>query len=110
MNRERIIADIENLEQALRVEETVKTGYCQSITESLLAWIAVEEDLAASYAKLAEKYPEVEKDSINRLSSESNENTKNLSVLVESIKEYAAARDRRQRVIESLIESSESSH
>jgi len=58
MKRGRIIADIENMEQARRVEETVKSGYSEVIIESLVQWLAVEEDLVSSYEKLAKELPD----------------------------------------------------
>lgn len=58
MKRGRIIAEIENMEQARRVEETVKSGYSEVIIESLVQWLAVEEDLVSSYEKLAKNLPD----------------------------------------------------
>lgn len=55
--RARIIVDIETMDQAERVEETVKTGYVETIIENLTNWIAVEEDLAASYEKFSKSLP-----------------------------------------------------
>jgi hypothetical protein len=48
-----MIVDIESMEQARRVEETVKSGYTEVVIESITQWIAVEEDLVSSYEKLA---------------------------------------------------------
>jgi hypothetical protein len=53
MKRERIIADLSSTEDARKVEETVKTGYAEPVIESILNWIAVEEDLVSSYEGLA---------------------------------------------------------
>jgi hypothetical protein len=53
MKRERIIAEFETVEDAKKVEETVKTGYAESTIETVNHWLAVEEDLASSYDRLA---------------------------------------------------------
>lgn len=58
MKQGRMIVDIETMEQARRVEETVKSGYSEVIIESLVNWLAVEEDLASSYDKLAKILPD----------------------------------------------------
>lgn len=55
MSRERVIVDIEDMEQAAKVEETVKSGYCDTIEDNLAHWIAAEEDIVDSYSQLAEK-------------------------------------------------------
>jgi hypothetical protein len=103
-NRERVIVEIENLEQALKVEQTVRTGYCDPIAENLLAWIAVEEDLASSYQKLSQKYTELDaKELTDMLSTDSLNNVKILHALLKSVEEFGATRDRRQQMIERLI-------
>ena len=58
--RARIIADLETMEQAERVEESVKSGYVEAIIENIVNWIAVEEDLSASYEKLSKSLPSSE--------------------------------------------------
>jgi hypothetical protein len=103
MNRERVIVDIHNLDQALKVEQTIKSGYCDPIAENLLAWMAVEEDLASSYDGLAAKSPENAKDVINQLAGESRNNVKLLQNLLDTVEEFGAARERRQKTIENLI-------
>lgn len=106
MDRDRIIADIESFEQALRVEETIRSGYCHPIIESLLSWIAVEEDLVSSYGKLAEAgYARDKEEPIRRLSVESNENAEQLRKLVKMIEGFAEASERRQNLILRLIQS-----
>jgi len=51
--RSRMIVDIGTLEEARKVEETIKTGYIEATIESIVSWIGVEEDLAESYAKFS---------------------------------------------------------
>lgn len=58
MKRDRMIVEIETMEQARRVEETVKSGYSEVIIESLVQWLAVEEDLVSSYERLSRDLPD----------------------------------------------------
>lgn len=53
MSRQRILVDIESVEQARKIEETVSSGYLDATIEHLLQWIAVEEDLISSYNQLS---------------------------------------------------------
>ena len=104
MSRERVIVDIENLKQALKLEQTVRTGYCDPIAENLLAWIAVEEDLAGSYEKLSERESKQDlKNAMKDLAVESRNNAVLLQQLLNSVDEFGKARDQRQRLIKSLI-------
>jgi hypothetical protein len=104
MSRERVIVEIETLGQALRVEQTIKTGYCDTISENLLQWIAVEEDLANSYRKISEKPPNQNlKKAVNELEAESRKNITLLHSMLESVEEFGEARNRREKLIEHLI-------
>ena len=55
MSRSRIIRNIENFEDAVKVEMSVESGYHGVIDEQISYWIAVEEDVADSYSKIAER-------------------------------------------------------
>lgn len=50
-----MIKEFETVEDAKKLEETVKTGYAETSIETLVNWIAVEEDLTDSYRSLAAK-------------------------------------------------------
>ena len=50
--RERVIRDIETIEQAIKAEKDVEIGYHHAIEENVLFWIATEEDIIESYSKL----------------------------------------------------------
>ncbi|HEY4657634.1 MAG TPA: hypothetical protein VIH34_04030 [Candidatus Bathyarchaeia archaeon] len=54
MSRTRVIKDIENLDQAIKAEQDVESGYHSVIDENLTYWMAVEEDVIDSYTKLIE--------------------------------------------------------
>ncbi len=53
--RERIIKDIETVEQAVKAEKDVESGYHSVIEENLSYWLAVEEDIVESYTKLVKE-------------------------------------------------------
>jgi len=53
--RERIIIDIETVDQAVKAEKDVETGYHGVIEENLNYWLAVEEDIIESYTKLVKQ-------------------------------------------------------
>jgi|SRR5208282_64708 len=50
--RERIIEDIRTLDQAIKTEKDVESGFHAVIEENLSYWLAVEEDIVESYTKL----------------------------------------------------------
>ncbi len=102
LSRERVIVDIESLGQALKLEQTVRTGYCDPIIENLLAWIAIEEDLASSYDKLLDKHQEEKRKVVSMLSDESKRNIELLHGLLKSVEEFGVARDQRIRMIEQV--------
>ncbi|MDG6907023.1 MAG: hypothetical protein JRN20_14720 [Nitrososphaerota archaeon] len=106
MSRERVIVEIETLGDALKVEETIRTGYCDAIAENLVQWIAVEEDLASSYQKISNKSADpLLKKSINELVAESRENITILNSMLKSVEEFGKARDLREKQIERLAQS-----
>jgi rubrerythrin len=53
--RERIIRDIETVDQAIKAEKDVEVGYHNAIDENVLLWLATEEDIIESYSKLMKK-------------------------------------------------------
>src|SRR5208283_5211529 len=50
--RERVIQEIETIEQAIKAEKDVEVGYHHAIEEHVLFWLATEEDIIESYTKL----------------------------------------------------------
>ncbi|HXY83269.1 MAG TPA: hypothetical protein VEH56_06065 [Candidatus Saccharimonadales bacterium] len=53
--RERILKDIETVDQAVKAEKDVESGYHGVIDENIAYWLAVEEDIVESYTKLVAK-------------------------------------------------------
>jgi hypothetical protein len=61
------------MEQAERVEETIRTGYVEAIIGNIVNWIGVEEDLADSYEKFSKSLPSAEeREAANELQELSN--------------------------------------
>ena len=50
--RERVIRDIETVDEAIKAEKDVEVGYHGAIEENVLLWLATEEDIIESYSKL----------------------------------------------------------
>jgi hypothetical protein len=53
--RERIITEIETVDQAVKAEKDVEIGYHGVLDENISYWLAVEEDLIESYTKLLKR-------------------------------------------------------
>lgn len=53
----RVIKDIQTLDQAIKVEQDVESGYYSVIHDNVTYWIAVEEDVIESYTRLMEASP-----------------------------------------------------
>jgi len=93
MKRERIIADVETVADAKKVEETVKTGYAEAMIETLVNWIGVEEDLAGSYEHLAAKQTNAQaKNAFQQLARESRDNVGSLTELNRTLEKLDRAR------------------
>ncbi|MDG6933837.1 MAG: hypothetical protein JRN68_03995 [Nitrososphaerota archaeon] len=90
MKRPRLIADINNLEQAERVETTIKTGYSEPILAYLTQWIAVEEDLANSYEKMGSTLASSESGEVAKKLAE---DSKSLILKLEELQERFVALD-----------------
>ncbi len=86
----RIIKDIETLDQAIKAEQNVESGYHSVIDENLAYWKAVEEDVIESYSKLIE-------------GSESPEMKKTLAEIVEDSKKHARMLDQISRMFDEII-------
>jgi NH3-dependent NAD+ synthetase len=85
--RPRVIADINTMEQAERVETTIKAGYSEVVIETLLQWIMAEEDLSVSYDKMSKSLPSLEeRGAAAILAQESSELAKMLEDLITKIR------------------------
>ena len=103
MTRTRLLKEFNSTEDARKVEETVKTGYSETAIENLVHWAAVEEDLAESYAKMAEVATnQARRDAFIRLQEESKRDMVEISGLVEYLEGLDRARATRIELLKSL--------
>jgi len=103
VTKDRVIKEFDSIEDAKKVEETVKTGYAETSIESLVSWAGVEEDLADTYARLAAatRVPE-EHDAFLKLSEESKRNMVEIGGLVEYLEGLDRARTKRIELLKGL--------
>ncbi len=77
MRWERVIKEINTIDQAIKIEDSVVRGYYNSVREAISEWILVEEDIAESYQKFNDpqisKFAEDSKSTINVLNRILNE-------------------------------------
>ena|SRR5271157_5817741 len=93
MKRERILKEFETVDEARKVEETVKTGYAEVSIETLVNWMGVEEDLASSYEHLAAKPENASKKGVFlQLAKESKQNVTALNDLEKALEKLDRAR------------------
>lgn len=102
MTRERILVDFESVEDAKKVEETVKTGYAETAVENIVHWVAAEGDLVETYSRLAGKEEDAAKKKVfQSLLDQSKKDISELSTLLDAFESLDRQRVRR---IESLAE------
>jgi cbb3-type cytochrome oxidase cytochrome c subunit len=96
LTKARIIKEFDTIDDAKKVEETVKTGYAETSIESLVQWAAVEDDLAESYEKLAASAKDPAKhDAFLKLGEESKRNVIEINGLVTYLEGLDRARAKR---------------
>jgi len=103
VKRERVLVEFEGAKEAKKVEESVKTGYVETAIESLIQWMAVEDDLADSYEELAKNAKDPASQKVFRqLHEESRSVSSKLSGLVRSMEALDAAQVHRIELLGSL--------
>jgi len=105
LTRERVIKDIGNIEEAVKVEETVRTGYCDVISDNLNLWIAVEEDIEDSYNRLSKKVDPKAGRAFEELALKSGDTVKTLRKLSKTLEELDDQQVDRIRVLGRLGDS-----
>lgn len=104
MTRDRVITDIEGLEEAAKVEEAVNTGYCDTIKDNLTHWIAVEEDIVDSYSRMA-KAGDNHAKPLEGLIADSKDTLTTLKGLMNSFESLSKRRAKRIKAIRDLEKS-----
>jgi len=99
---ERIVPNIENLEQAIKVERDVLSGYQSVIEENISYWIAVEEDIVDSYTKMADRSESKLRTTLTRLVEDSKEQIEILRSIRENFRKIAAEEIKHGKMLEEL--------
>ena len=100
---ERIVPEIENLDQAIKVQTDVFAGYQRVIEENVAYMIAVEEDIVDSYTKLANQTENVkQRTTFNKLAEDSKEQIEVLRSIRENFRKIAAEEMRHGQMLEEL--------
>lgn len=96
----RVIKDIESLDQAIKAEQNVESGYHATIDEYLSYWMAVEEDVVESYTKLVETIQNSEvKETLRRLIEDSKKHRKMLEHMSVTLDEILKDEERHARML-----------
>lgn len=96
----RIIKDIENLDQAIKAEQNVESGYHATIDEYLFYWMAVEEDVVESYTKLVQTIQNSEvKGTLEQLIEDSKKHRRTLEHVSVMLNEIMRDEERHARML-----------
>jgi rubrerythrin len=100
---ERIVPVIENIDEAIKVETDVFSGYQRVIEENVSYWMAVEEDIVDSYTKMADRSENVkQRTTFNKLAEDSKEQIEVLRSIRESFRKIAAEEIRHGQMLQEL--------
>jgi hypothetical protein len=100
---ERIVASIETLDQAIKVENDVLSAYQRVIEENISYWIAVEEDIVESYTRMANEAQRSEvKSTLTKLIEDSTDHIEVLGSIRENFRKIAADQKRHGKMLEEL--------
>jgi rubrerythrin len=103
--KERILAGIESLEQAVKVERDVVSAYQGVIEENISYWLAVEEDIVDSYTKLMNKAsnPKVSS-TLSQIVEDTRDHIEALESIRQSFRKILADDKRHTQLLEALKE------
>jgi hypothetical protein len=103
--RERIIQDIETVDQAIKAEKDVEVGYHHAIEEHVLLWLATEEDIIDSYTKLVKQTESKKiKTDLGRIIADSKKHILMLTSIKKSFDKIAADEHRHAKMLEDLAD------
>ena len=103
--RERIIKDIQTVDQAVKAEKDVETGYHGVIDENIAYWLAVEEDIVESYNKLVRETENKKiKTTLTRIIEDSKNHIRILTSIKKSFTKIMNDEQRHAALLESLRE------
>jgi rubrerythrin len=103
--RERIIKDVETLDEAVKAEKDVESGYHGVIDENISYWLAVEEDIVESYTKLAKKSKSIKvKTTLNRIIADSKNHIRMLTSIRKAFNKIMADEHRHAALLQELAD------
>ena len=103
--RERIIKDIQTVDQAIKAEKDVEIGYHGVIDENIAYWLAVEEDIIESYTKLLKQTDNKKiKTTLTRIIGDSENHVRILTSIKKSFNKIMNDEQRHAQLLESLRE------
>jgi len=101
--RERIINDIETVDQAVKAEKDVEIGYHGVVDENITYWLAVEEDIIESYNKLLKHTDNKKiKTVLERIIGDSENHVRILTSIKKSFNKIMRDEQRHAELLESL--------
>jgi len=101
--RERIIQDIETVDQAIKAEKDVEVGYHSAIEDNILLWLATEEDIIESYSKLIKNSESRKiKATLTKIIDDSKKHILMLNSIRKSFDKIAADEHRHAKMLEEL--------
>ena len=103
VSRTRIIKDIENLDQAIKAEQDVESGYHSVIDENVTYWKAVEEDIIDSYSKLiaSSENPQL-KQTLEHIVEDSKKHRRLLDQVSSLLREIVVDEDKHAKMLTAL--------
>jgi len=103
--RERIIKDIETLDQAVKAEKDVESGYHGVIDENISYWLAVEQDIIDSYTKLANQSEDKKaKSTLTKIVEDSQNHIRMLTSIRKTFERIMEDEDRHAKLLQELAD------
>ena len=103
--RERVIKDIETVEQAVKAEKDVELGYHGVIEENVSYWLAVEEDIVESYTKLMQQSSSKKiKTTLAKIIEDSKNHVRMLTSIKKAFAKIMADEQRHAKLLEGLAD------
>jgi len=100
---ERIVASIESLDQAVKVEKEVMSAYQRVIEENISYWEAVEEDVVDSYTKMIDRSEnERVKSTLGKIVQESKDHIEALGSIRQSFRKILTDEQRHAQLLQEL--------
>jgi rubrerythrin len=101
--RERVIRDIETVDEAVKAEKDVEVGYHNAIEEHILLWLATEEDIIESYTKLIKNSESRKiKGTLTKIIEDSKNHIMMLTSIRKSFDKIASDEHRHAKMLEDL--------